>query len=649
MKLKQKAQDFRVNEILDKHYLKERGRFRIYRVTKTKLTSLEAAAALADLAGVPAGEVGMAGLKDRQGVTTQFMSVKNGRPVFSKHGDLRIEPAGYAAEELTSAASLGNEFEITVRGLTQVERDNLVVNVAEVKAYGLPNYFGEQRFGNLRHGQGWIARDLAQGRHELALKSLLCGRSDNDDARSARFKAALATEWGEWRECREIAGKFRAHISVFQHLMHAPDDFAGAFRYIASKLRLIHLYAWQSHVWNRAVAAYFDEITPKKERFAVPSPEGPLVFARGAMAIDPTMNGTFRLPGPGLDDVKHAKQRDLLALALRDEGLQPHEFRVEGVSGFQLKGEDRPLLVQPQHIKILESNSIRVIVSFDLPRGAYATLVMARLVPPTPGRDAYERAEARRAAYEDREAREERDDGDDGRGRGDRAGRGADARAPRSFDAHGSRASEARPPRGNDARPARSPDARPARADRGAPRPSGERDARGGDRPKSYGGARAYTSTRGSGSRAPSRGKPFDRDARSPLASAPRAGDAPRGDKYADKKRGPLRDAPRAEAAPRGDKYADRKRGPGASAPRADAAPRTKPAPGVETAPRAKSAPGAAPTARAKTAPRGGKKSRDNFAAKNRDPKPESSGPKKPAKGRSKPFGDKSKSRGPKQ
>src|SRR5262249_60941070 len=102
VKIKSRARDFRVRELLDERYLRERGRFRVYLVTKTKLTSLEAAARLADMAGVPASDVGIAGLKDRQGVTTQYMSVRSKRPVFLKTPALRIETAGFADSALTS-------------------------------------------------------------------------------------------------------------------------------------------------------------------------------------------------------------------------------------------------------------------------------------------------------------------------------------------------------------------------------------------------------------------------------------------------------------------------------------------------------------------------------------------------------------------
>ena len=81
MKLKQRVGDFRVRELLDRGYLSEKGDHRVYRVTKRKLTSVEAARAIAQEAGVEPNEVHIAGLKDRQGITTQYMSVARGKPV----------------------------------------------------------------------------------------------------------------------------------------------------------------------------------------------------------------------------------------------------------------------------------------------------------------------------------------------------------------------------------------------------------------------------------------------------------------------------------------------------------------------------------------------------------------------------------------
>lgn len=379
MKLKHRPSDFVVREMVRDDYFRARGRYRVYRVTKRKRTSLEAAGMLARMAGVDTADVGMAGLKDRQGVTTQFMSVPGGKLVRLRTPELAIEPAGFAEEVLASRHSLGNHFEIHVRALSPGSLARVEAALAVVREHGLPNYFGEQRFGNLRSGQGWIARDLALGHRERALKNLLCSDSERDDPKSRKFKTALAARWGDWRACREVAGVFGAHHSVFEHLGRHPDDFAGAFRHVSSRLRLIHLYAWQSHVWNRAVARYVEEITAPADRIGIPSPEGRLLFARGRMEIDPAMHGSFRLPGARLEDVEHPRQRDLLAGALAQEGIRPAEFSIEGVPGFQLKGEDRAIVLRPGGTE-MSPTAQGLQLSFDLPRGAYALLVVKRIL-----------------------------------------------------------------------------------------------------------------------------------------------------------------------------------------------------------------------------------------------------------------------------
>ena len=86
-RIKQRSEDFRVRELLSEGVLGGEGRWRVYQVIKRRLTSIEAAERLAGLAGVQAGEVSMAGMKDRQGITVQHMAVEGGRsPTFGRAG-----------------------------------------------------------------------------------------------------------------------------------------------------------------------------------------------------------------------------------------------------------------------------------------------------------------------------------------------------------------------------------------------------------------------------------------------------------------------------------------------------------------------------------------------------------------------------------
>ena len=115
MKLKHRVGDFRVRELLDPAYLVERGDYRVYRVTKRKLTTPEAIEILAREAGVQPADVGIAGFKDRQGVTIQYMSVEGGRPATLATQTLKIESVGKSEYPISSDCSVGNSFEVRVR------------------------------------------------------------------------------------------------------------------------------------------------------------------------------------------------------------------------------------------------------------------------------------------------------------------------------------------------------------------------------------------------------------------------------------------------------------------------------------------------------------------------------------------------------
>lgn len=411
--IKSTTSDFRVTERLHEGYLAPRGPYTVYRVKKRKLTSFEAAAELAALAGVPRDAVSMAGLKDKQGVTIQYMSVGGGRPVDLRSPGLTIEMVGRAEEELESRHSAGNSFEVVVRDVRAGRLERLRESARLASECGVPNYFDEQRFGNLKHGQGWVARDLMMGRREQALKRLITSDSPFDSEATRRTKRGLRDAWRDWKRCRHLAGKLGAHHSVFEHLARDPRDYPGAFRRIASRIRLIHLYAYQSHVWNRAVCNFLSETFAEAPHRVVEGIEGELYFPTGEFAAADLPFETFRLPGARLADVSQPLQRRHLERVLADEGLSKKTFNIEGIPGFGLKGEERALWLYPSFAPIRGlrdkraasresgqgADETKVRLKFDLPRGAYATMIVKRLLgggPPS-GKPRGERAGARRS------------------------------------------------------------------------------------------------------------------------------------------------------------------------------------------------------------------------------------------------------------
>jgi tRNA pseudouridine13 synthase len=156
---------------------------------------------LARAAGCKPFEVGFAGLKDRNAVTTQFFTVPRGGRSAQQLAALRGE--GYevlsAAEhqrKLPRGALEGNRFVITVRDF-RCEPAALRGRLEQVRTGGVPNYFGSQRFGRDGGNLAAVLRAAQAGGS--------AGRCDDrgfmlSAARSLIFNAVLAerVERGTW-------------------------------------------------------------------------------------------------------------------------------------------------------------------------------------------------------------------------------------------------------------------------------------------------------------------------------------------------------------------------------------------------------------------------------------------------------------------
>jgi tRNA pseudouridine13 synthase len=107
---------------------------------------------LARFADVRQRDIGYAGLKDRHAVTTQWFSVwlpGKSDPDWTafQTDNMKVLQTVRHARKLKRGVLSGNRFEITVRDW-QGDQTRTIEQLALIKANGIANYYGEQRFGN---------------------------------------------------------------------------------------------------------------------------------------------------------------------------------------------------------------------------------------------------------------------------------------------------------------------------------------------------------------------------------------------------------------------------------------------------------------------------------------------------------------------
>src|SRR5450631_1643971 len=200
--LKAHPEDFYVEEQLS-FEPSDSGAHWLLRVEKRTANTRWVAAEIGRLAGVPGGDVGYAGLKDRHAVAVQWFSVPKlaATAEFWLHvrtPEFKVLEARANSRKLRRGALSGNRFRIRLRQATW-SREQLDLKLEALRAHGAPNYFGPQRFGregyNLDRVAVWLQSAAApRGRAErsFALSA----------ARSLLFNAVLArrVESGDWSQ-----------------------------------------------------------------------------------------------------------------------------------------------------------------------------------------------------------------------------------------------------------------------------------------------------------------------------------------------------------------------------------------------------------------------------------------------------------------
>lgn len=163
-KFKSSAADFIVRETLSFEPEGEGTHAYLY-IEKINTNTEWLARQLARFVGVEAKEIGYAGLKDRNAVTSQWFSINleiSNEPdwdEFQLEG-VKILKKTLHRKKLKRGAIKHNDFEIVLRNIEQTTKDKLKKAASKIQAAGVPNYFAQQRFGhdynNLTRGAQWF-------------------------------------------------------------------------------------------------------------------------------------------------------------------------------------------------------------------------------------------------------------------------------------------------------------------------------------------------------------------------------------------------------------------------------------------------------------------------------------------------------------
>ncbi|MBX9581381.1 MAG: tRNA pseudouridine(13) synthase TruD [Gemmataceae bacterium] len=385
MKLKQRPDDFRVEELTDAAP-GPAGEFACYRLDKTGWTTPDALAVVRRRWQLDFRRLSYGGLKDRHAVSSQFFTVYRGPERDLSQDGIRVTYLGRRADPYTAADIRANRFRLVLRSMPPADVATAERCLAEVAAAGLPNYFDDQRFGSVGGAGEFVAREMVFGRFEKALWLALAGPYEFDRPDARHEKQLLRDKWGDWPALKAELPKGHAR-SLVDYLVHHPTDFKGAVARLRPDLQGLYLSAYQSLLWNRVLAAWLTKHLPADALAGVDLKLGRVpVPVRIPDGVRPAWAALgLPLPSARVKPDPASEWAGLVADVLRDEGLTLAELRIKGLQKPFFSRGDRRGCVRPEGLTHaagpddLNPGRLKLRLGFDLPRGSYATMLVKRI------------------------------------------------------------------------------------------------------------------------------------------------------------------------------------------------------------------------------------------------------------------------------
>lgn len=152
------------------------GEHLILQVRKKNLTTFSMLKIFSTFFGIKEKEIGYAGLKDKNALTSQFISLPKNKVdkeklANFKHEEIKILSQTYHQNKIKLGHLKGNHFFIRVKKLDSINHQKILEFIKKVQIFGLPNYFSYQRFGN--DGENYlVGKEIVEGKKRLRSKKM---------------------------------------------------------------------------------------------------------------------------------------------------------------------------------------------------------------------------------------------------------------------------------------------------------------------------------------------------------------------------------------------------------------------------------------------------------------------------------------------
>lgn len=380
MKLKVKPEDFIVEEHIK--WPQRRGEYGLYLLEKRGWNTVDVLKKIASTYKIPISHLAAAGRKDKYAFTKQYVTIKGVKGRFFKEKNWELIPVGTMDRPIGPDLIIKNSFQIVLRKVSREEGEYIKKALSKIKACGLPNYYGDQRFGTYDIKNGFVGEKIVKQQFKGAVKAFLCTIHPGDKKPAKERKHYFFEHFDEPELCLKCA---RTHLEkkIFSFLTQE-KNYLKALSLIPSIEIKFQLSMFQSYLWNLFLRTLLLKLAPEGHEIRGRGNHYyfPIILSEQAKSY---LSQNFPMPGYGAK-MPDKMTQDIYEQVLQDNGLKPSAFNFRKFRLCYIKSFPRRGIVFPEGLKVgklepdeLYPDHFKLFLSFSLPAGSYATILVKNL------------------------------------------------------------------------------------------------------------------------------------------------------------------------------------------------------------------------------------------------------------------------------
>ena len=389
----------------------KKDRFTIFTLIKKNMDTIIAAKTIQKFLNVRSNAIQWAGIKDHTAITAQQMSVYGNymeKLRHFSHPNITISDIRSHRKGLDLGRLWGNNFAINIRKM-DIPFEDLHTTLQQwedqINTFGVPNFFGMQRFGQHRPNSHVIGKKLFQLEYKQAVEEFLLTTYPLEYDQIASFRRNLAQTKDYEQGLKDCPRSLFYEKLMIESLANHPGDYQRAIKALPLPLQNLIHSSFQSYIFNRAVS-----IRLKQSENLIQPLKGDVVAILNDPRGHPSLVHYIYQGGSGWNDatilkaIKHERAAILAPILgyktdlsqfpafepiyhkiLEEEQFQSFQFKLHDPSLFRFEGTFRTITIRPSNLRISQATIINkhpetdptgVRMEFSLPKGTYATLVL---------------------------------------------------------------------------------------------------------------------------------------------------------------------------------------------------------------------------------------------------------------------------------